>query len=349
MKLTIILILIITSFIIFNSKVLADNYITLNYNTDKGINLDELYLEKTIKDYNLQIGKKHINLKDGDFLRLLINDQAPSLPMIYFNKKYKYFTGETAISFISESVNRKLFIHRLTNKTLIKDFQIGISEAVIVHENINPFYYIPQPYIPYYLIKKISGIYDQYNYYDDSYIGIDFIYDNNNFMAYGELLVDEYPYQDFATNPDKRAHLVGLKIPIKNKYWFNIEYSNVYAGVYEHRFKENNYKYFDEYLGHRYGPDTVEYNMEFGIVQNQYKYIFSFANIKNGPNDMNGVKNVGDGGILLNEVVSEINEYSIKYQLNKDKQYYEFELKYIDNIYTDNNEFKFDIKAKYKF
>lgn len=344
-----IVILLIIPLIFTASKAASKNYVAVSYKTDQGIDLDEFYIKRNFKNYNIFLGKKHINFKNSDFLRLIVNKNGPSFPMIYFNKKYKYFTGETAVIFAGESVDRRLFIHRLTNSNLINNLQIGISESVIAHNKINPFYYTPTPYIPYYLIKKIAGLDNEYNYYDDSYIGIDFKYENNKLTFYGELLVDEYPYQDFATNPDKRAHLIGLKLPFRKSYWLNIEYSNVYAGVYQHRFDENEYKYLNEYIGHRYGPDTKEYYIETGVDRKEHKYIIYFANIKKGANELDGSTNVGDGGILLKELKTEFNEYGIKYQLNKKNLFYEMEFKYINNLTQNKNDYKFYLKAKYEF
>ena len=332
-----------------NVRTGAENYVTITYDTEQGIKLDELYTKIVKNDYNIYLGKKHIELANGSQIKLLANKDGPAIPMFYYNKEHKYFTGEAGLLFLGGSSNRYMFIHRLTNNTLIPNLQIGISESAIAHNKINPLYYIPQYYVPYYAIKKLFGLKNDYNYYEDSYIGIDLKYDSDNFTVYGELLVDEYPYQEFATNPDKRAHLMGIEVPIKDSYWVGLEYSNVYAGVYEHRFAENRYEYLGEYIGHTYGPDTVEYQLELGINKKNKKYIFSFANIKNGPNDLDAAPNVGDGGILLKEIESELNEYSFKYQLDQDEKYYEIKLKYIDNLSEKTQDYRFYLKTKYKF
>lgn len=327
----------------------AESYVTLKYETKEGLSLEELYTKIFKNDYYIYLGQKHIELVNGSQIKLLANKNGPSTTMFYYNKEHKYFTGEAGLIFLGENNSRYMFIHRLTNNSLIPNLQIGISESAIAHNKINPLYYIPQYYVPYYAIKKLFGLKNEYNYYEDSYIGIDLKYNNDDFTVYGELLVDEYPYQDFATNPDKRAHLVGIKVPIKDRYWVGLEYSNVYAGVYEHRLEKNRYEYLGKYIGHQYGPDTVQYQIKFGINRKNKKYIFNFANIKNGPNNINAAPNVGDGGILLKSIESEINEYSLKYQLDKDEKYYEIKLEYIENLNEETQNYKFYLKTKYKF
>ena len=138
-----------------------------------------------------------------------------------------------------------------SSQSLIPNATIGLSESMMASKVINPAYYLPVPFWPYYLTAKLSGINNKHNQHEDKYIGIDFTYTfDNNTKLYGELLVDEYPQHSWANNPDKRAHILGLSYPYSKSINLRAEYSNVFNNVYQHRYSENKYKHDDNMIGH---------------------------------------------------------------------------------------------------
>ena len=228
--------------------------------SDVGFDLEEYYFQSDFLNGQLTVGRKYVKSGPGYFSQLMLSNQNTPLDFIIHQGKIKFIHINSdytmMVAYLGEKSNKQLFHHRVSNKTLIKGLELGISEAMMVSEKINPAYYLPLPFLPYYLTAYISGLYNDYNYHDDKYIGLDFNYKfNNSLELYGELLVDEFPQSPGNRNPDKRAHLLGIYYPFAEKTNFRIEYSNVFNYVYLHHFPENRYTFDGKYIGHWLGND----------------------------------------------------------------------------------------------
>jgi hypothetical protein len=212
---------------------------------NKGNNRNELWLVLNKGWYDIILGRRVLSQGPGYFSQLMLSEQGPPLDMVMTRSNHKLFaetiTAEQLIAYLDEGVDKQLFVHRLESETLIPNMKIGISESMMTSKLINPAYYLPVPFWPYYLTAKLSGIDNDYNKHEDKYIGLDFTYTfDNNTQVYGELLVDEYPQHSWANNPDKRAHLLGLYYPYNANFKIRAEYSNVFNNVYQHRYPANN-------------------------------------------------------------------------------------------------------------
>jgi len=244
------------------------NIIDINVLISKsGIELDELYLTGDILGGKLTLGRKYVRSGPGNFSQLMLSDQGTPLNLIMHEGQFTFkdivSDYRMMIAYLDEDSNKQFFHHRVSNDSLIEGLEIGVSEAMVASENINPAYYLPIPYLPYYLTAYISGLYNNYNSHDDKYLGIDFTYGfDNDIKVYGELLVDEYAQVSYASNPDKRAHLIGIYYPYDEKTELRVEYSNVFNYVYLHRYPQNSYTYKDIYLGHWLGHDGDVVDLE---------------------------------------------------------------------------------------
>lgn len=235
---------------------------------DSGVHLTGLYMVWPNSPGRLTVGKKYLRLGPGYFSQLVLSEEGPSLNHVALESKHTWFGMDfeafQLIAFLGDGVKRKLFVHRLSTDSLLPGLEFGASEAMMVSEKEHPLYYLPLPFWPYYLSKKIIGINSVYDNYSDHYIGIDFTYTfSNRARVYGELLVDEYPYRSWHRNPDKRAHLLGIYYPLGRDLELRVEYSNVFNYMYVHRFPQNNYLYQGEPIGHWLGPDGDVLDMEF--------------------------------------------------------------------------------------
>ena len=321
----------------------AKSVIKFQYDNINNFSIDELYTNFKIDKHKLSIGKKHLKLNPGKINQLIINQNGPSVPLIYLEDDLKYFDVQQAVLFITEDKKRRLFLRRLSFDKIIKNFEIGFTEAIMASEYINFFYYFPYPYVPAYLYKKLSGLNNIYDQHDDVYAGIDLNYKYRKIELYAELMVDEYPSHPGAANPNKRGHLIGFKLPFHNNYYINLEYSNVFAGVYEHRYEENDYTYLEENIGHTFGADVVEYDLRIGYKNDNINYNLTYSNIKKGPN-------IGEDGILLREVIEKINIISFNHEYYKDNRSYQLNFKnYNYQSESENNRFILEIALMLNF
>lgn len=204
----------------------------------------------------------------GYFSQLILCENALPMDMVYHKHSYNIFNqpfqGEQFVAFLDNDINRRLFAHQMSNDTIIEGLEVGISEAVIAHQHVNKGYYLPLPFWPYYLSKKIQGIGVEEDRYADHYIGIDLTYHfNNDVLVYGQVLVDEFPMSSIYNNPKKVANLIGAEYPIDNIYTLRSEFSNVFSYVYVHRYVENNYVYKGRPIGHWLGSDGDVFDIHY--------------------------------------------------------------------------------------
>ncbi|MGB4006204.1 MAG: hypothetical protein WBK86_07435, partial [Halanaerobiales bacterium] len=183
---------------------MASNLNMVFFISSKGIELDELYVQGELFGGELTLGRKYQRSGPGYFSQLLLSDQGTPLTMISHEGKFimkdkdeEYFLENDYImlwAYLDEGVNKQFFYHRISNDTLIKGLEIGVAESVIASRQIHPAYYLPVPFLPYYLTSYIIGQDSIYNDNEDKYIGFDFTYSfANGAEIYGELLVDEFP------------------------------------------------------------------------------------------------------------------------------------------------------------
>lgn len=234
------------------------------------------------------IGRQKAKIGPGYFAQLILSDNSFPLDMVYHKNKYTlengYMEGEQLIAFLNSNINRQLFIHRISTDILYPGLEVGLSESLMVFNKIHPSYYIPLPYWPYYLSKKMFAIHNEYDWYGDNYIGIDFKYRfDNNAKIYGEILVDEFPMASSHSHPDKRAHLIGIYYPINNNIVLRSEFSNVHSYTYTHRYSENNYVYQEKPIGHWLGSDGDVFDIEIeNIVSDEFAYRYGLRYVRHG-------------------------------------------------------------------
>ncbi|MEC9489166.1 MAG: capsule assembly Wzi family protein [Halanaerobium sp.] len=231
-----------------------------------GVALREAYLQLNTPLGILSAGRRLSPIGPGYFSRLLLSDNIP-LDQVRLDSEHNWFGYDVSatqlVAFLGEGINKQFFAHRLSTTSLLPGWEIGVSEAMMVSEVIHGGFYLPLPFLPYYLTKKIVGIGSIYDDYGDNYVGVDFTYHlKQGGYLYGELLVDEYPQHEWANNPDERAHLLGIYYPINKKTELRAEYSNVFNYVYIHRLPQNNYIYRGSLLGHWLGPDGDVIDLE---------------------------------------------------------------------------------------
>ncbi len=275
----------------------------------QGISFPEFWLETDIiNNSHLLAGRKVLNQGPGHFSQLMLSAEGPPLDFIMLKKSYKYFDAEQMVAFLGEGVEKQLFVHRLENSTFIPHMTIGISEAMMASEKIHPAYYLPLPYWPYYLTAKLLDIDSEYNLHEDKYIGMDFIYTfSGGTEIYGELLVDEFPQKEVYGQPHKTAHLIGAYYPYNQTTSFRMEYSNVFKGVYLHRYPQNNYIHDDHFIGHWLGPDADQFDLEVSKkLGDKNEVTLGYRNIRRGSgNDVRDLAETDNQEGFLTEIVEE--------------------------------------------
>jgi hypothetical protein len=173
----------------------------------------------------------------------------------------RYLEFHNIFTVLDASQNRYMVVHRIGLR--LRNFlSVGFSEALLFGGTLEPVYM--NPFLPYYLSQW--GI-DR----DDNIMWcFDLSIRAYNSRLYGELLIDDYMYED-DPYPDKLAYRIGIKSVLFNHFFMRAEYTFVDKWVYTHHHEENVYARDGYPLGFPSGNDVdkvtlaIKYMTVFGL------------------------------------------------------------------------------------
>lgn len=221
----------------------------------------------------LTLGRETIKWGPSPRKSLVISGNAPPFDLVrlsYKNPKLKFTFFGTQLNPISLSykdvqINRYFTGHRL-EYALSNSLNIGVSEvALFGGENKTPDLYYFNPVVIYY----------PYQWHHKSEVnilcGMDFKWLVRNMAFYGELMVDDFPYEQ----SEKGEHpKIGVNIGAQcavGKNYILAEYTAVTRWTYDHLVPWQQYTYMGYGIGNPYGPDFDE--LFVGIIHHLSKKI----------------------------------------------------------------------------
>ena len=232
----------------------------------------QAYLTEGLIGFNhegirFDIGRRNLLFGPGNKHGLLLSPDVEGYDgfLLHIPTRYLEFYG--AFSIIDGAQPKFLSLHRLGLN--LKGFlKIGFTETILSADSLEPLYL--NVFLPFYLSQWGKDR-------DDNIMwSLDFQLQIFRSIIYGELLIDDYMYED-DPNPDKLAYQVGLKcIPWKG-LMAKFNYTSVDKWVYTHEEPQNVYERGGRCLGYPLGNDVDELTLEIKFL-NSYG-IFPHARV----------------------------------------------------------------------
>lgn len=214
------------------------------------------------ENIKFDIGRRNLLFGPGDQHSLLLSPDIEGYDGFLLQIPTKYLEFHGAFSIIDGARPRFLSLHRLGLN--LKGFlKIGFTETILSADSLEPLYL--NVFLPFYLAQWGKGR-------DDNIMwSIDFQLQLFRSIMYGELLIDDYMYED-DPYPDKLAYQVGLKSLLWNGLMARINYASVDKWVYTHDELQNVYERNGRCLGYPLGNDVEELLFEMKFF-NQYNVV----------------------------------------------------------------------------
>ncbi len=210
---------------------------------------------------HFDIGRRNYLLGFGDENDLLLSLDPQGYDGFLMYIPTRYFEFCSIFSILDISQNRYISIHRI-GVDLKKFLRIGFSEALLFGQSLEPLYL--NPFLPYYLSQWGLDRNDNIMWRFDIQLRL------FKSIIYGELLIDDYMYED-DPYPDKLAFKTGMKTIVLSKLLFKVNYTFVDKWVYTHRINDNVYVRGTYPLGFPLGNDvdrfscSVKYMNQYGL------------------------------------------------------------------------------------
>jgi hypothetical protein len=210
----------------------------------------------------LDIGRRNMLFGPGDEHGLLLSLDIEGYDgfLIQIPTRYLEFYG--AFSIIEGAQPKFLSLHRLGLN--LKGFlKIGFTEAILSADSLEPLYL--NIFLPFYLSQWGKDR-------DDNIMwSLDFQVHLFRSIIYGELLIDDYMFED-DPYPDKLAYQIGIKSLIWKGLMAKVNYTSVDKWVYTHEEPQNVYERNGRCLGYPLGNDVDELSMEIKLLS-QYNLV----------------------------------------------------------------------------
>jgi len=189
-------------------------------------------------------GRRNYLLGPGDDYGLLLSPAKEGYDGLMIRIPAKYYEFYTLFSILDAFDRRYLSVHRLGLD--LKNFTLGFSESILFTHDLEPLYL--NFLLPYYLSQW--GLDRDDNIMWNLDIGIRAF----NTYCYGELLIDDYMYED-DPHPSKLAYQVGFRSLIARSFLIKGNYGFVDKWVYTHEDAWNTYENNGMPLGFPLGND----------------------------------------------------------------------------------------------
>jgi hypothetical protein len=219
---------------------------------------------------HFEIGRRNYLLGFGDENDLLLSLDPQGYDGFLMYIPTRYFEFYNIFSILDISQNRYISIHRI-GVDLKRFLRIGFSEALLFGQSLEPLYL--NPFLPYYLSQWGLDRNDNIMWRFDLQLHL------FRSIFYGELLIDDYMYED-DPYPDKLAFKTGFKTIILSKLLFKANYTFVDKWVYTHRINDNVYVRGTYPLGFPLGNDvdrltcSIKYMNEYNLYPSMaFEYV----------------------------------------------------------------------------
>jgi hypothetical protein len=215
---------------------------------DFQVYLDEGLVGFEHKGIKFDLGRRNFLLGSGDKHSLILSPDPQGYDGFSVQLPSRYLEFYGMFSILETAQPRYLSVHRLGFN--LKGFlMVGFTEAIVSADSLEPLYL--NVFLPFYLSQWGKNR-------DDNVLwSIDLQLHLFNSILYGELLIDDYMYED-DPYPDKLAYQVGVKSLLLNSLIFKINYTAVDKWVYTQRLPHNVYERDDRCLGFPLGNDVDE-------------------------------------------------------------------------------------------
>lgn len=210
---------------------------------------------------HFDIGRRNYLLGFGDDNDLLFSLDSQGYDSYLLFIPTRYFEFFNIFSVLDISQSRYISIHRI-GVDLKKFLKLGFSETLLFGQSLEPLYL--NPFLPFYLSQWGLDRNDNIMWCFDVQLRL------FKSILYGELLIDDYMYDD-DPYPDKLAYKIGFKSVVLNNFLVKMNYTFVDKWVYTHRIQDNIYVRGSHPLGFPLGNDvdqlscSVKFMNRFGL------------------------------------------------------------------------------------
>ncbi len=204
----------------------------------------------------LDLGRREIQWGPGDAHGLLLSSTGKSFDGFVLTIPGTYLEFSSMFSPVDPARPKFLSLHRL-GLNLRGFLKIGFSEAILSADSLEPLYI--NPFLPFYLAQWSTDRDDNAMWSFDVQVRL------FNSIAYAELLIDDFMYEDDPF-PDKVAYQVGVKSLLLNRFVAKINYTFVDKWVYTQRLSQNVYERDGVCLGFPLGNDVDELSFSLKYV-----------------------------------------------------------------------------------
>lgn len=210
---------------------------------------------------HFDIGRRNYLLGFGDDNDLLFSLDSQGYDSYLLFIPTRYFEFFNIFSVLDISQSRYISIHRI-GIDLKKFLKLGFSETLLFGQSLEPLYL--NPFLPFYLSQWGLDRNDNIMWCFDIQLRL------FKSILYGELLIDDYMYED-DPYPNKLAYKIGFKSVVLNNFLVKMNYTFVDKWVYTHRIQDNIYVRGTHPLGFPLGNDvdqlscSVKFMNQFGL------------------------------------------------------------------------------------
>jgi len=204
-----------------------------------------------------ELGRRNFLLGPGDTHGLLLSSDRQGYDGFFLHIPSQYYEFYGMFSVLDAAPPKYLSLHHL-GLDLRRFLKIGFTEAILSADSLEPLYL--NIFFPFYLSQW--GL----NRDDNIMWSLDFELHLLNSIFYGELLIDDYMYED-DPYPHKLAYQVGLKSLLCKRLVAKLNYTRVDKWVYTHHEEQNVYERYGRCLGFPLGNDVDQLTLTLKYVE----------------------------------------------------------------------------------
>jgi hypothetical protein len=218
---------------------------------DFQVYLNEGLLKFTTNKLHAEIGRRNLVLGYTNRFDLLLSPDPEGYDGYFLSIAGKYYELYTLFTIIDAAEQRYLAQHRLGLN--LKGFlKLGFTEAILWGNTLEPVYL--NFFFPYYLSQWGIERDDNIVWRIDGQIRV------FNLLAYADVLIDDYQYENDPGRPypHKLAFTIGTKVFFADDFLFKAYYTRVNKWVYTQRYAINVWHKNNRPLGYPLGNDADE-------------------------------------------------------------------------------------------
>lgn len=243
---------------------------------DFQVYLNEGLMKFTIGKLYTEIGRRNFILGYTDESDLLVSRDPQGFDGYYIRIPGRYYEFYTLFSILDPAEQRYLAQHRV-GIDFAGFLKLGFSEAILWGGTLEPVYL--NFFLPYYISQWGIDRDDNVMWQIDCQLGL------FNAIIYGNLLIDDFQYDDEPDdpNPHKLAYKIGVKTIIAQRFLFKTQYTRVDKWVYTQRWPINVWHKDNRPLGYPLGNDVDELraSITFFNVYDVHPYL-TFSHVRKG-------------------------------------------------------------------